>query len=75
MKTNKNLKKLRRKLDLLDNAFLNLIKKRTLLVNQVLQEKKYKKVSEERFSEIYLVKREQTNYFINHQLIEVINDI
>ena len=39
------------------------------------QEKKYKKVSEERFSEIYLVKREQTNYFINHQLIEVINDI
>ena len=43
MKTNKNLKKLRRKLDLLDNAFLNLIKKRTLLVNQVLQEKKYKK--------------------------------
>ncbi len=43
MKTNKNLKKLRRRLDLLDNEFLNLIKKRTLLVNQVLQVKKYKK--------------------------------
>ena len=40
---NKNIKKIRKKLDILDNAFLKLIKKRTLLVNQVLKNKKYKK--------------------------------
>mgnify|MGYP006138509391 CR=1 FL=1 len=40
---NKKIKKIRKKLDILDNAFLKLIKKRTLLVNQVLKNKKYKK--------------------------------
>jgi chorismate mutase len=40
---NKNILKIRKKLDLLDNAFLNLIKKRTNLVNEVLKNKKYKK--------------------------------
>ena len=41
----KNIKiiKIRRKLDKLDDKFLKLIKKRTLLVNQVLANKKYKK--------------------------------
>ena len=39
---NKKLKSIRKKLDNLDNQFLSLIKKRTLLVNQVLLTKKYK---------------------------------
>ena len=41
----KNIKiiKIRKKLDKLDDKFLKLIKKRTLLVNQVLANKKYKK--------------------------------
>ena len=40
---NKNILKIRKKLDRLDDAFLNLIKKRTKLVDQVLKNKKYKK--------------------------------
>ena len=40
---NKKLETLRKKLDNLDNHFLSLIKKRTLLVNQVLSTKKFKK--------------------------------
>ena len=40
---NKNIQKIRKKLDILDNHLLNLIKKRENLVNQVLKNKKYKK--------------------------------
>ena len=40
---NKNIIKIRKKLDKLDNAFLKLIKKRTNLVDQVLKNKKFKK--------------------------------
>ena len=40
---NKNILKIRKKLDQLDNYFLNLIKKRTLLVDKVLKNKKHKK--------------------------------
>ena len=40
---NKNILKIRKKLDKLDNAFLALLKKRTKLVDQVLKNKKYKK--------------------------------
>ena len=40
---NKNILKIRKKLDKLDNHLLNLIKKRENLVNQVLENKKYKK--------------------------------
>ncbi len=40
---NKNIIKIRKSLDKLDNSFLNLIQKRTKLVNQVLANKKYKK--------------------------------
>ena len=36
---NNNIIKLRKKLDLLDNKLLNLIKKRTILVDKVLKEK------------------------------------
>ena len=40
---NKNILKIRKKLDRLDDAFLILIKKRTKLVDQVIKNKKYKK--------------------------------
>ncbi len=40
---NKNILKIRKKLDKLDNQFLNLIQKRTLLVSKILANKKYKK--------------------------------
>ena len=40
---NKNIINIRKKLDKLDNLFLELIKKRTHLVDKVLHNKKYKK--------------------------------
>ncbi len=40
---NKNIKQIRKKLDKLDNSFLDLIKQRSFLVNQVLKNKKFKK--------------------------------
>ena len=39
----KNIIKIRKKLDILDNQLLVIIKKRTNLVNQVIQNKKFKK--------------------------------
>ena len=41
--TNKKILKLRKKLDKLDNLMLSLIKKRSLLVDQVLKNKNFKK--------------------------------
>ena len=51
---NKNIVKIRKKLDKLDNSFLNLIKKRTNLVNQVLANKQFKKdiIDRKRISKI-----------------------
>ena len=40
---NKNILKIRKNLDKLDNEFLNIIKKRTHLVNLVIKNKKFKK--------------------------------
>ena len=40
---NKNILKIRRKLDKLDNKLLEIIKKRTKLVDIVIKNKKYKK--------------------------------
>ena len=40
---NNKILKIRKKLDKLDNELLNIIKKRTFLVNQVLKNKKFKK--------------------------------
>ena len=40
---NKNIIKIRRKLDILDNSLLKIIKLRTNLVDQILKNKKYKK--------------------------------
>ena len=53
---NKNILQLRKKLDKLDNKFLELIKKRTYLVNKVLQNKRYKKdiIDKKRIKKILL---------------------
>ena len=40
---NIKINKIRKKLDILDNKLLNLIKKRTNLVSNILKQKKYKK--------------------------------
>ena len=40
---NKNILKIRKDLDKLDNSLLNIIKKRTKLVNKVIKNKKFKK--------------------------------
>ncbi len=40
---NKNIIKIRKKLDKLDNSFLKLIKIRTKLIDQVIKNKKFKK--------------------------------
>ena len=49
---NKNIIKIREKLDKLDNSFLRLVKKRTLLVDQILKNKRFKKdiIDRERIS-------------------------
>ncbi len=39
---NKNIKLIRKKLDSLDNKFLQLIRKRSFLVSKILKEKKFK---------------------------------
>jgi len=54
---NKNIIKIRIKLDKLDNAFLNLIKKRSKLVDQILSNKKFKKdiIDNKRISKILKV--------------------
>ena len=41
--TNKNILLIRKQLDRLDNSFLDLVKKRTKLVDKVLSNKRYKK--------------------------------
>ena len=40
---NKNILKIRKDLDKLDNSLLDIIKKRTKLVNKVIKNKKFKK--------------------------------
>ncbi len=40
---NKNIIRIRKKLDILDNNLLEIIKKRTRLVDEVIQNKKFKK--------------------------------
>ena len=42
LQKNQNIRKTRKKLDLLDNKILSLIKKRTSLVDRILREKKFK---------------------------------
>ena len=40
---NKNILRIRKKLDKLDNSFLDIIKKRTVLIDEVIRNKKFKK--------------------------------
>ena len=40
---NKNILKIRKKLDKLDNSLLQIIKRRTILVDEVIKNKKFKK--------------------------------
>ena len=56
---NKNIIKIRKKLDKLDNSFLNLIKERSKLVDEVLRNKKFKKdiIDKKRISKILKVIR------------------
>ena len=42
---NKDIIRIRKKLDKLDNHFLNMIKRRTKLVDEVLANKKFKNIS------------------------------
>jgi len=51
---NKNIIKIRKKLDKLDDSFLNIIKKRSQLVDLVIKNKKFKKdiVDKKRISKI-----------------------
>jgi chorismate mutase len=51
---NKEILKIRKKLDNLDNKLLNIIKQRTMLVNLVIKNKKYKKdiIDKKRISKI-----------------------
>ena len=54
---NKKILKIRKKLDTLDIELLKIIKKRTILVDQILQTKKYKKqiIDKKRIS--YIIKK------------------
>ena len=60
---NKNIQKIRKKLDILDNHLLNLIKKRQHLVNQVLKNKKYKKDIVDKKRIIVIIKNIKKNQF------------
>jgi len=61
MKNNKIIQ-VRKQLDLLDNKFLDLIKKRTKLVNVIVQNKKYKKeiVDKKRIKKIINIIRKKS---------------
>ena len=66
---NKELLKIRKKLDKLDNLFLDLIKKRTNLVDQVLKNKEFKKdiVDRKRIKKIiYNIKQKSKKKKIDH---------
>ena len=58
----KKLTKLRKKLDHLDNAFIKLIKKRTIIVDQVLMLKDFKNqiVDRKRIREIHKTIRKKS---------------
>ncbi len=63
-KERKQLKILRNKLDILDNSFIKLLKKRSRLVDQVLKLKKYRNqiVDEKRINKIIKkIKRKSIN--------------
>ena len=59
---NNKIIQVRKKLDLLDNKFLDLIKKRTKLVNLIVKNKKYKKeiVDKKRIKKIINIIRKKS---------------
>ena len=59
---NKEILKIRKKLDLLDNNLLDLIKKRTYLVNGVLKNKKFKKEIVDKKRILIILKNIQKKY-------------
>ena len=68
---NKNILNIRRKLDKLDNDFLKLIKKRTILVDQVLINKNFKKdiIDRNRIEKILrLIKKKSIKKKIDHKV-------
>ena len=72
---NKNILKIRKSLDKLDDKLLNLIKKRTALVNQILKNKKFKKdIVDQKRIKIILnrikkkSKRKKIDYKITHRI-------
>ena len=70
-KERKQLKILRNKLDILDNSFIKLLKKRSRLVNQVLKLKKYRSqiVDKKRISVILKnIKRKSVNNNIDPKI-------
>ena len=72
---NKNIIKIRKKLDKLDNLFLDLIKKRTKLVDEVLMNKKFKKdIIDKKRIKIILngIKKKSKRKKIDHQVTQKI---
>ena len=72
---NKNIIKIRKKLDKLDNHFLDLIKKRTKLVDEVLINKKFKKdIIDKKRIKIILndIKKKSKKKKIDHQITQKI---
>ena len=72
---NKNILKIRKSLDKLDDKLLNLIKIRTTLVNQILKNKKFKKdIVDQKRIKIILnrikkkSKRKNIDYIITHRI-------
>ena len=61
----KKLNKLRKRLDILDNSFIKLIKKRTSLVKQVLLLKKNKnEIIDKKRIKIKIIKIRKNNYLL-----------
>ena len=72
---NKNIIKIRKKLDKLDNLFLDLIKKRTKLVDEVLINKKFKKdIIDKKRIKIILnaIRKKSKKKNIDHQITQKI---
>jgi len=72
---NKDIRIIRKKLDKLDNKFLSLIKKRTLLVNDVLKIKKYKnQIVDKKRIDIILrnIKKKSINQKIDYKITDKI---
>ena len=73
--TKSNLLNIRKKLDKLDNKFLDLIKKRTHLVNLVLMNKKFKKdIIDKKRIKIILngIRKKSKKKNIDHQITQKI---